>query len=84
MRFEARINIIFKKNLWVVVKVKLKKNVIDIGIFIIIVCKFSYWQEVYLVILILIYKSFEICLYYTIFSFCLAISLKIKGHKKFY
>ena len=83
MRYRARVNNIFKKNSWVIVTIELQKHVICLSIFDIIIYKLSYWQKVCLVILFLIYKKFEICLYCTNLSFYLAIDQKMKGCKEF-
>ena len=82
MKFRAKVNIIFKKKLWVVAIVELKRHVISIGILNIIVCKLSYWQEAYLIILFQNHKDSEVYFHYIILFFYLAISLKIEDCEK--
>ena len=64
------------------VAVEFEKRVAGTGIFGIIVYKLSYWQEACPVILLLVYKSSEVCLYCAVLSFCLAIGLKIENPRE--
>ena len=66
-----------------VVAVEFKRRMASTSILGIVICKFSYWQEVCPVILFLIHKGPEVCLHCTVLSFGLAIGLKIKSCRKF-
>ena len=65
-----------------VATVELKRQIVNIGIFGIIVYKFSYWQKACLVILLPIPQNSKVYLYYAIFSFGLAIGLRMERRKK--
>ena len=77
-----RIDIIFKKNLWIIAIVEFEKHVAGTGIFEIIICKFSHWQEAYQVILFAVHEGSKVCLCCTILPFCLVIDLRIKSRKE--
>ena len=83
MRFGVKVDIIFKRNMWVVAVIEFKRHVIAIGIFGIIIYKLNHWQEMCLVILFSVYKNFKVCFYYAILSFYLAINLRIEGCREF-
>ena len=51
-------------------------------VFVIIISKFGHWFEATLIVLLEIDKSLEVSLYDIILSFCLAVSLQIKGGEK--
>lgn len=62
--------------------IEFKRYVASIYIFGIIINKLSYWEELNLVILLVVNKNPEISLYYTILSLNLAVNLKIEGSKE--
>ena len=64
--------------------VEFKRQVAGVGILGIVVYKLSHWQEAYPVILFLVHKSSELCLYYAVMFFCLAIGLRIESCREFF
>ena len=78
-----RIDVVFERNSWMEVAVEFKRYIAGAGILGIIICKFSHWQEVCPVILILVHKGSEVFLYCAVLSLYLAISLRIESHKEF-
>ena len=60
--------------------IKLKKYIVNIGIFGIIVSKLYYKKKLYLIILFKVDKDLKISFYYTILLFSLIIYLKIKNN----
>ena len=67
-----------------VAAVEFKRCVAGIGIYGIAVCKFSLWQEACPVILFLVYKGSEVCLYCAVLPFGLVISLRTESPKVFF
>ena len=63
--------------------IKLKKYMASTSIFSIVISKLCYGKKLYLIILLKVNKNLEVGFYYIILSFSLAISLWIKGDKKF-
>ena len=63
--------------------IEFEKRIASIGICGIVICKFSHWQEAYLIILFLVNKDSEICLYCAVLPFGLAISLRIESRREF-
>ena len=63
--------------------IQLKGDIGSAGIFYIIIDKFSYQQESYLVILLIVDKSPEVSLHCTILSFSPIISLRFESDREF-
>lgn len=63
--------------------VELKQYMTSTSILCIIICKFCYRQELYLVILLLFDKSSEVSLYCIVLPFGLVIYLRIEGGQQF-
>ena len=59
--------------------VEFKKRIAGAGIFGVVIFKLNYWQKAYRVILLSVHKGSEICFYFAIWSFYLAIGLRIKS-----
>lgn len=76
------VSFILKKNVEMIVTIKLKKCVVNTHIFCIIKCKLRYGQEPCLVILFPIDINPEIDLHYIIFAFGLAICLRMEGNEE--
>ena len=83
-RSRAKVNIVFEGNSQIEAAVDFKRRVVGASILGIVVCKLSYWQKACLVILLLVYKSFEVCLHCAILSLSLPIGLRIESRKKFF
>ena len=62
-----------------VAAVEFKMCVSNTGIFGIVLCKFSYWQEACLVILFLVHQSSEVCFYCAVLPFGLAINVRMES-----
>ena len=62
--------------------VEFKRCVANAGIFGIVVCELSHWQQVCPVILLLVHKGSEVCLYCAVLSLCLAISLRMESRRE--
>lgn len=69
------VNIFFVRHVWIVAIVLLKKSIINICIFVIIISKLGYKQEFHLVILLEVDKDSEVGFYYAVLSFVLAVNL---------
>lgn len=76
-------DVFFVRNARVIAAVQLRRYVAGIGVFCIIIDKFSYWKKPYQVILLEVDKNLDVGFYFTVLSFSLIISLRIKGGKKF-
>ena len=64
--------------------IKLKKYIVNVYIFSIIISKIKYLKEISLIILYKINKNLKISFYYTILPFYLLICLRIKSAKEFF
>lgn len=62
--------------------IQLKIGIVGAGIFSIVICKLSYWQEPDLIVLLKINKDLKIYFYYTILIFGLVINFRVKCSKK--
>ena len=69
-----KVNIFFIQNTKIIAIIRLEKFLLNAGIFNIIVYKLSYWQELYLIILVKIEKDSKIYFYYSILILDLAIN----------
>lgn len=65
-----------------IVVIEFEKHMVSAYIFGIIVSKLSYWQKPSLVILLIVNKCFELCIYDTVLPLGLAVCLQIKGSEK--
>ena len=83
-RFGARIDVVFEKNSWIKAAIEFKRCVAGAGIFNMVVCKLSHWQEACSVILLLVYKSSEVCFHCTVLSLCLTIGLRTESRREFF
>lgn len=77
-RFEICVILVFKRNLRMVLTIKLKRCVIRVSPFAVIVGKLCYWQNPSFIILLSIYKCRKICFYHSVLLFCLPICLKVE------
>lgn len=63
--------------------VKLKRYIVEVCIFDIIISKLIYKQELNLIVLFFMEKSIKISLYYAILFLILAVHLQIENNRKF-
>ena len=77
------VDIFFVGDSWVVAVIQLKGGIAGTSIFRIIIDEFSYWQELYRVIPLIVDKGSEVVLYCTILPFSLAINLGLEGGREF-
>lgn len=66
-----------------IIIVEFKWNMTSIGIFRIIIYKFSYQKEICLIFLLIIYKNLKIRFHNTILHLNLAINLRKKNNEEF-
>ena len=72
---------LLRQNVKMIVIIELKKYIPSTGIISVFICKPSYLQKFCLVILLKVGKGLEICFYYIILIFGLAINLKIGSNR---
>lgn len=82
MRFGAKINVFFIRDMRIIVAVQLKGCVVGASIFCIIIDQFNYWKEFCPIVLLKVDKDLEIDFHYTVLPFSLAVNLRVKGSKK--
>ena len=80
MRSQAEFDVLFKQNFGIIAIIKFEWVVTGAGILGIIVSKLNYWQQLYLIVLLLINKYSKVYFYCYILSLCLAICSEVKNY----
>ena len=77
-----RIDVVFERNLWIKAAIEFEKRVTSTGIYGLVICKFSHWQEPYPFILFTMNEDSEVCLHCDVLPFGLVIGLRIESRRE--